>query len=225
MRNALVIGCGKKFAQSITDDLASLDYSIYGISSKNFDNNNYLHVDWETCSIFYLEKFIKSLPKLEIIIFNQNYPALGDSTDHLGSESVEFYLKQSKKWMQAHYVNCILPYQMLQSLTVNDKLFDDTTVCWMLSRSALSLKLSTSLDYSGQKYQNYITMKQLAMHNSQTFLGFCPTHLDDDDSQILNQARSLVNLLTNTQASMSGKVFKLTQENDCVEMNVDKKSK
>jgi hypothetical protein len=217
MSNALVIGCGRKFAQSITDNLSSLDYSIYGISSKNFDNSNYLQVDWETCSIFHFEKFIKSLPKLDIILFNQNFPTLDVSSTCLGNQTLDIPFKQSKKWMQAHYVNCILPYHILHSLSTNDKLLEQTTICWMLSGSALRLR--TSVDYSGQKYQNYIMMKQMAANNSQTCVGFCPSHLDGDS--IDTQASALVKLLTNIQETQSSKIFKTNSDNECVEMTMN----
>ena len=152
-KTALVIGTGKQFGAGICSSLESKGYTVYGITSnKTADQSRNLILDWETCTITTPEAFIKNLPILDVVVFNQNFPVLTPSYTKLGSLEQIDVLRQSGKWTQAHFVNCVLPLVLLNRLHSRNKL-SNTKVAWILSLAMF--KNNTTVDYIGQKYQNY----------------------------------------------------------------------
>jgi hypothetical protein len=176
MKNALVIGCGSKFGAEISNQLARDNYCVYGISS-SVSSENILHIDWDTINNQNVEKFLRNLPVIDLIIFNQNYVSLTNSCFEFGQDHIFNIWKQSKKWTQSHYVNCVLPMYILHTISDANKLSKNATVAWMLSSIIFSEK-NDLVDYKGQKYQNYICMKKYAATNQQTFVGICPGLLE-----------------------------------------------
>ena len=190
-KNALIFGCGSKFGLSLTTELQNRDFLVYGISSST-ENSQVLKINWNNCFINDFEKFLRSLPKIDLIIFNQNLTSVTDNYWRLNSLPILDIWKQSKQWMQSHYVNCILPTHVLHTLTTTGHIGSMSQIVWMLSRSMFG-KRTDLTDYRGQKYQNYINMQQFAKNNPQKFIGVCPGHLDVDIYQ--SRAQKLIDLL------------------------------
>jgi GDP-D-mannose dehydratase len=177
-KNALIFACGGKLGKSISQTLTNRGFTVYGASS-TIQNINTLSVDWHHCFINHFEKFLGQLPKLDLVIFNQNSNALTNDVYGLGSTSILNIWKQSKQWMQSHYVNNILPVHVLHSMANLNIIDQHSKIVWILSRSMFNTYPSP-VDYVGQKYQNYVTLQKLAKHNPQTFLGVCPGQLTDE---------------------------------------------
>jgi hypothetical protein len=178
VKNALVIGSGSKFGLSITDELKKLNFNVYGISG-TAQNQNTLTVDWKSCFINDFEKFLRKMPVLDIVIFNQNASALPSQFHDLGSINTIEVWKHSKQFLQSYYVNCVLPGHVLHTLSQTEKLNQDSKIIWLLSKSIFNPEHAPS-DYVGQKYQNYVTLQKLAHRNSQTFMGVCPGKLNEN---------------------------------------------
>jgi hypothetical protein len=203
--NALIVGCGSLYGKELAQQLENNGYALYGISGSDTQNTNILKVDWNTCAIQDFEKFLRRLPQLDLIVFNQNSPALIDEYTKLHSVDIIEIWKRAKRWNQSHYVNCILPTHILHTLSLTNKLTDRTCVTWMLSSSMFGNTHVAPVDYVGQKYQNYIMMKTMSLNNSQIFIGVCPGKIDDKNR--IDKATILSDFLNNVDHTCSGKLF------------------
>ena len=175
MKNALVVGGGSKFGLAVSDQLRNRKINTYSITSCGVVDSTTLAVDWTTCNIANFEKFLKRLPEIDLVIFNQNSPALTNNSLKFNSEHIFETWKKSKQWSQSHFVNCILPLYILQTLASTQCLSQTGCVAWILSTSMFST--DTPVDYAGQKYQNYLMLQKLAQNNSQQFVGIFPEQL------------------------------------------------
>ena len=216
--NALIVGCGSLYGKQLTEQLRKSGYTAYGISGTESAETNTLKIDWNTCGIQDFEKFLRKLPQLDLVVFNQNSPALVDEYIKLNSIDIFSVWKRAKQWNQSHYINCILPTHILHTLALTSKLMDDSTVVWILSKSMIGHDQSTPVDYVGQKYQNYITLKSLSLHNPQTFIGICPGKLDNNNRS--HKAKITTDFLTTATKNYSGKLF-LQNENGIIESHPD----
>ena len=204
VNNALIIGCGSLHGKDLSESLKNKGYNIYGISGTTTTDPNILTVDWNTCAIPDFEKFLRKLPDIDLIVFNQNSPALTDNYIKLGSVDIFEVWKRAKKWSQSHYVNCILPTHLLHTLALTNKINDHTCVAWMLSHSMFGKNPQSPVDYVGQKYQNYVMIKTLALHNPQIFLGISPGKIDAANS--VKKSKDLADFLFDKK-ECSGKLF------------------
>lgn len=200
LKNALIFGSGSKFGNAISQTLSLREFCVYGVSS-TAQTENTLTVNWNNCFINNFEKFLGGLPKIDLVIFNQNSSALNDSIYNLGSTPTLDVWKQSKEWTQSHYVNCVLPMHTLNKLAGSKKIDQTSIVAWMLSSSMFDA-FGAPVDYVGQKYQNYIMLQRLADTNPQTFVGICPGKLTNDVYNFKSQL--LIDLLTNSTALNGG---------------------
>jgi hypothetical protein len=205
MRNALLIGCGSKFGSDLAKQLKN-HYAIYNISGSIESNQQNLNVDWKTCKNQTVEKFLRGLPNIDLIIFNQNYTALNDSCFEFGKEHIFNVWKRSVEWNQAYYVNCILPMYILHSIYDNKHLSPQSVVCWMLSGSIFETNEEAPVDYTGQKYQNYLAMKRYAANNPQMFIGVCIGGLEEYSR--IEKSNLLVDFLQRTDL-ISGQFYTL----------------
>jgi len=214
--NVLIVGGGSKFGAEITTILQNNSHDCYVITSNTqLQTNNILCIDWTTCGISDFEKFLRGLPDLDLIIFNQNSTSITEDYLKLNSSHIFKIWQQSKQWSQSYYVNCILPMHMLHTLTETKKLTASTKIVWMLS--GVIFTESSLIDYVGQKYQNYISMKELAKNNIGTYIGIVPTHLSINTTT----ATVLVNFLTTElSGSHSGKLFAVNTIDKLIE-NID----
>jgi hypothetical protein len=205
MSNALVIGCGSKFGQVVTNELENHGVKVYGISG-TVESDQVLKVDWTTCGITSFEKFLRQLPTLDFVIFNQNSNSLINTYWKLDSVPTLEVWRQSKQWHQSYYVNCVMPTHVLHTLVNAGKIKDQSIVTWMLSRGMLDPQKINNINYYGQKYQNYCNMQHFARNNPQTFIGVCPGSLTSDVYQ--PKSIELIELLTQSDLE-SGKLYKL----------------
>jgi hypothetical protein len=213
-KNALVFGCGSKFGLSLATELENCGFLVYGVSG-SIETERVLKIDWDTCFINDFEKFLRNLPKIDLVIFNQNSHALTDNYWQLNSVPIFNIWKQSKQWKQSFYVNCILPTHVLHTLASADNLDNKSQILFMLSASMFNQKPGP-LDYYGQKYQNYINMKKFAKKNTQTFIGVCPGHLDSVVYQL--RAQKLINFVTQ-QNYNSGQFFMFDKSKETFNLN------
>ena len=213
--NALIFGCGSKFGLALRQQLQTAGYTVWGVTGQPSDSQQLLQVDWSTCDIADFEKFLRKLPSLDLIIFNQNSNGVTDTQWKLSSTHILEIWKNSKIWKQNYYVNCILPTHVLQTLSTCGKLQEHTCVSWILSLSMFRNQPTTDSsfehipytppDYIGQKYQNYVSLQRLASANNQTFLGICPGALTPDNYK--TKANSLIAFVQQTTSQHSGKFF------------------
>jgi hypothetical protein len=203
--NALIFACGGKFGKSISQVLTNRGFTVYGVSS-TIQSTNTLSVNWDNCFINHFEKFLRQLPKIDVVIFNQNSKALNNSVYELGSTHILDIWKQSKQWGQSHYVNCVLPVHALHTLAESNKIDHTSKIVWILSGSMFTGL--APIDYVGQKYQNYITLQKLAKINLQTFLGVCPGKLTDTVCNTRSQ--QLIDLLE-TSSIINGGFYAFDQ--------------
>jgi len=207
--NALIVGCGSLYGKEISNQLQLKGYTVYGISGTITQNPNILTVDWETCDIQNFEKFIRKLPQIDVVVFNQNSPALIDEYYKINSLATLEVWKRAKRWSQSHYVNCILPTHILHTLGSTNKFTDQTVITWILSSSMFGKNHNVPVDYIGQKYQNYIVMKTLAATNPQIYTGICPGHITDENR--ISKAVELTEFIVNSTHDLSGNCFILTK--------------
>ena len=204
--NALIFGCGSKFGLSVRHELETSGYTVWGVTGQPTESEQLLHVNWDMCDIADFEKFLRKLPSIDLIIFNQNATGVTDNHWKLSSVHVFEIWKNLKTWKQNYYVNCILPTQVLQTLSTSGKIQEHACVLWMLSLSMFGHQ-HTPPDYIGQKYQNYINLQKFALLNNQTFLGICPGSLTPNNYTA--KANLLISFIQHTTSEHSGKFFVL----------------
>jgi hypothetical protein len=179
-KNALIVGCGSKLGLTLAKTLLDREYQIYGITGSDVTDTRIHHqrVDWATIGITECEKFLRALPKIDLVIFNQNSPALTEEYFKYNNIDIFEVWSRSKKWQQSHYVNCVLPAHFLHTLSDAKKINDQSTIIWMLSNVVFDH--TGPVDYLGQKSQNLYTMQRFAEHNQQIHLGIDPATLEAD---------------------------------------------
>lgn len=214
-KRALLIGCGSKFGLRLRNQLLAQDWKIYSISGSDtdIDNPNITHikVDWSTVKITDIEKFLKMLPNLDLIFFNQNSSALSQGIFNK-VETLDLW-KIEKHWAQSYFVSCILPLHIIQ--TLKQQCNKDTKVAYMLSSYMYAHPADPAqlgfADYIGNKYQNYLTMKNFSLNHPACFFGINPEKLQyvEDDVTI----SELITFI-DTDKNINGKVFYLDRSED-----------
>jgi len=204
-RNALLIGCGSKYGKDLAQSLQNKGWAVHGISGTQQSDPDTLTVDWNTCVISDFEKFLRKLPSLDLVVFNQNSPALTEGYSKLGSVDILEVWKIAKKWSQSHYVNCVLPTHILHTLALTHKITNDTCISWILSNGMFGKNPSIPVDYVAQKYQNFVMLKNMAANNPQIFIGISPGNINTNNS--MEQSKCLANFLSHCKKTYSGKLF------------------
>jgi len=211
--NILIVGAGSKFGSELYQKLEH-NNNVFGISgSKN--QNNFLTVDWEKCQFTDFEKWLKQLPKLNLVVFNQNYKSL-----HINYFSYREHIaktwQQERNWQQGHFVNCILPLHILHSLHHYQNLDSEAKICFMLSKTVINLDYPVIPDYRGQKYQNLMTLKELAKNDTRTYIGLCPGELDN--KVYVSKADIISKFLL--QDNLVSSLFYDTTDNGVIPLNI-----
>lgn len=201
-KNALIIGGGSKLGADIVDKLKLHGYKIYTITGSNIADLTieYQKVDWSTLIITECEKFLRRLPNIDLVIFNQNASALTEDCFKYNSVNIFEIWSRAKKWQQSHYVNCILPIHVLHTLAESNKIYDSSVIVWMLSNAIIDYDGPT--DYIGQKFQNLQTLKRFAKYNKQIHLGIDPATLD---------ANILIKFILSANLEHNGKFYSINK--------------
>jgi hypothetical protein len=206
--NDLFVGAGQGFGQSFKQARKQSGQQVFEISSSVAIADTHLTVDWSTVNEASVHRFLKNLPQIDLVFFNQNGSSLSArSFQDLNGNILDLW-QQISHWRQSYFVSCQLPFQIIQ--TLGDRLTSHSRICFMLSSTVV--RHSTSLeyaDYIGNKFQNYLVMKNFARSHPSTFLGIDPGSLltGEDFSARLE---AIQNILVRPRSAINGKVFDLT---------------
>lgn len=213
-KNCLLIGCGSKFGLELLEYLLAQGYLVHSISGSSITHPgvNHLQVDWKTVSAASIEKFLKGLPDLDLVFFNQNSSSL-NADDFIKNKSTGDLWRLGKHWNQSYFVSCILPFHIIHTLRSVGR------VAWMLSplmyhHDDPHMRFA---DYIGNKYQNYLILKNFSQYNHSIFIGLNP----DKPLAIVDADRipRLVKFIESTDESANGRVFFIDGTEDT---NVDR---
>lgn len=195
----LLIGCGSKFGLRLLQSLLEGGHTVYSITGSQVEPHDRLHqltVDWATCNQATVENFLRNLPELDLVFFNNNATSLSSrSFNHLSKFDM---LKLEKHWVQSYFNSCILPFHIVH----NAKLKSKSKVVWMLSSYIYSHEEIEHADYLGNKFQNYLIMRNFSLTNRSCFMGINPDNLANQ----LNM-ENVVSLLTDHDPKLNGKVI------------------
>lgn len=203
---ALLIGCGSKFGLKLLQTLLDNQWIVYSITGSEIHPHENLHqltIDWNTCNQATVEKFLNTLPELNLIFFNQNSTSLSDTS--FESLTKLDLLKLEKHWAQSYFVSCILPYHIIH----NTKLNNSSKVVWMLSSYIYYHAEIKHADYLGDKFLNYIIMKNFSNTNRACFMGINPGNLNDKID-----FKNIIHLLEKDGSTFNGKVVFLNGDED-----------
>lgn len=192
---ALIIGSSKGLGLNIANELTNRGWEVETISRQGTYT-----VDWETVDQSTLEKFLRQLGKVDFIFFYQNYPALskGSYTDDL---TLSELWKLEKNWAQGHFVSSVLPYHIIKTVP-------HSKVVWMLSESSTNPNGNSLAygDYVGNKYQNYVTMRNFSLNTKGCYFGLTTRQSGDLEMA----ADQTVDFMLNTPDKLlNGNVFYL----------------
>jgi hypothetical protein len=214
MKTALLIGCGSKFGLNFQKVLLENEWTVNSISGTFIDKldglSNQLIVDWRKFTIADLELFLKNQPTIDLIFFNQNSSALSSNSFNAGNYPKLELWKQEKSWAQAYFTSCILPFHVIHSL--HNKLTAETKVAWMLSSFVYNHSDINHADYIGNKYQNYLIMKNFSMCFPGCFFGINPDSLDKTNTA--DNIKILLRTINQPVENLNGKVVFFDGTND-----------
>ena len=208
-KNCLLIGCGSKFGLELLEYLVEIGYTVNSISGSDlgYANINHLQIDWKTLNVAQIEKFLRELPELDLVFFNQNSSALSSNDFTKNKNTVELW-QLEKNWSQSYFVSCILPFHIIHTLKSIHK------IAWMVSPLIYhhDNKQIGFADYIGNKYQNYLTLKNFSKQNQSICIGLNPDKLlsTKDDARITN----MINFIESADKETSGRVFFLDGTED-----------
>ena len=202
--NVLILGCGSKWGRQLLDSLAS-NHTVYSISSQDIHNVNNLKIDWSSLGPATVEKFLKNLPDIDLVFFNQNGSALsGQNFDHM--KTIDHW-KLEKHWSQQYYNSVIFPFHVVQSINLNK----DSIVAWMLSSYVYQHINIDHADYVGNKYQNFVVMKNFSKTGKSCFCGVNPMDIDNPNVTV---DKFITNLFEYKKEELNGNVIYFNGEID-----------
>jgi len=213
-KNCLLIGCGSKFGLELLNHLVELGYTVNSISGSGIEHAgvNHLQVNWKTLNVAQIEKFLRALPDLDLVFFNQNSSSL-NTHDFLKNKSTVDLWKLEKHWNQSYFVSCILPFHIIHTLK------NIRRVIWMLS--PLMYRHDEDhmgfADYVGNKYQNYLILKNFSKEKQSIFIGLNPDKplaIKDDD-----RIKRMVDFIESTDETANGRVYFIDGTED---INIDR---
>jgi hypothetical protein len=178
--NALLLGCGSKWGLTVQQQLLAKDWTVYSLSSTEQTEQDNLHqhiIDWNTVNQSTVEKFLRSLPELDFVLFNQNGSALSYANFDQQVPIIDTW-RLEKNWTQQYFVSVILPYHIIKTVSLNK----DSRAAWMLSTFVYQHTNIDHADYIGNKYQNYLIMKNFSRTGDACFCGINPMELDQNQT-------------------------------------------
>lgn len=193
MKTALLIGCGSKLGLNITTELQARGYNTYSISGSESNDTNHLQINWHTFTIADLARFLKQVPKCDLVLFNQNSSSLSSQVFEPQVDTIELW-RLEQHWAQSYFASCILPFHIVH--TLGDRLTSTSRVAWMLSNYVHSHPNDVNYgyaDYIGNKHQNYLIMKNFSLNHLGCFVGLNPDVMDCTDWVVKTQ--SLIGVL------------------------------
>jgi hypothetical protein len=161
MKQALLIGCGNQKGERIVNGCIEAGYSVANIGSgaSTIPTVNNIKIEWGALDIIKLHKIlVKINHKVDFIFFNQNASSLSNIDFTQLKKTLDTW-GLVKSWGHSYWLSCQLPYFLIKTLEKN--LHHETIIGWMLSSYIDKNKegVETHPDYSGNKYTNYMLMK------------------------------------------------------------------
>ena len=161
MKQALLIGCGNQRGERIVNGCIEAGYSVTNIGSgaSAIPTVNNIKIKWTDLDIIKLHKIlVKINHKVDFIFFNQNASSLSNIDFTQPKKTLDTW-SLVKSWGHSYWLSCQLPYFLIKTLEKN--LHHETIIGWMLSSYIDKNKqgVETHPDYSGNKYTNYMLMK------------------------------------------------------------------
>ena len=161
MKQALLIGCGNQRGERIVNGCIEAGYSVTNIGSSvsAIQTVNNIKIEWKDLDIIKLHKIlVKINHKVDFIFFNQNASSLSNIDFTQPKNTLDTW-GLVKSWGHSYWLSCQLPYFLIKTLEKN--LHHETIIGWMLSSYIDKNKegVETHPDYSGNKYTNYMLMK------------------------------------------------------------------
>lgn len=199
----LFVGSSKGLAKSLSQARANAGHEVLHISSSASAGAGALAVDWNRINESDLHRFLTGLPRIDLVFFNQNSSSLSESSFRMDRYQPLDLWKQIAHWRQSYFVSCQLPFQIIHSL--GDRLHSDSRICWMLSSMIVRHPDPGYADYIGNKFQNYLLMKNFASRHQSCFMGIDPGDLNNTNQDI--KLSALLQLLDRPVAQTNGRVF------------------
>ena len=161
MKQALLVGCGNQRGERIVNGCIEAGYSVANIGSgaSTIPTVNNIKIEWGALDIIKLHKIlVKINHKVDFIFFNQNASSLSNIDFTQLKKTLDTW-GLVKSWGHSYWLSCQLPYFLIKTLEKN--LHHETIIGWMLSSYIDKNKegVETHPDYSGNKYTNYMLMK------------------------------------------------------------------
>lgn len=189
-KNFLIFGGGSKFGLHLTNRLETAGCRVYVVSSSLPESQHRFHMDWLTCDFMSVEKILKQISQVDVVIFNQNYHHVPEIINLSMAKPLQW--QQGRHWTQAHFVNNVLPCQVLNSLCVDGKFTDRSLAVWMLSGVVIE-DHKNMLGYRAQKMLNAQIIKSVRENSAGNFIGFDPGTITTVNQ--IQKAQALVDFL------------------------------
>lgn len=203
--NILLVGCSKDFGRIFLDHLCSAGHCVYHITSSATHTCNELVISWQDVTEANLHRWLMRLPAIDLIFFNQNGSSLSSKTFKPASFDTFSLWKQIAHWRQTYYTHCQVPFQIIH--TLGDKIGDNSRIIWMLSSMVVRHRDDPGFaDYIGDKFQNYLIMRNFARQHRACFFGIDPGCLDHTVDNKLQNMQYLIDLPTDQS---NGLIFNL----------------
>ena len=185
MKQALLIGCGNQKGERIVNGCIEAGYSVTNIGSgaSAIQTVNNIKIEWKDLDIIKLHKIlVKINHKVDFIFFNQNASSLSNIDFTQPKNTLDTW-GLVKSWGHSYWLSCQLPYFLIKTLEKN--LHHETIIGWMLSSYIDKNKegVETHPDYSGNKYTNYMLMKNF--NTKYQCFGINPEFETSDKIQLL----------------------------------------
>lgn len=211
--NDLFIGAGKGIGLALQQYRRHLGHDTFNITSRSSTNPQDFTVDWTTLNESHLHRWLRRLPKIDLVFFNHNYSSLNRANFRSGAHDTLHLWQQVKHWRQAYWVSCQMPFEIIH--TLKDRLHEESRVVWMLSSMIASGPISDPdqlgyADYIGNKFQNYLVMRNFAANHHACFLGLEPGNVSGTDHDF--KIAMIDDILRRPKTEINGGVFGMQGE-------------
>lgn len=209
--NCLFVGTGKGIGRALSQHYQEQGHSIFSITGTRSDDPNTLCVDWATVNEAALHRWLCDLPILDLIFFNQNSSSLSQPSFATKQLADLDLWRQIKHWRQSYYVSCQMCFQVIHSLA--PQIHSDTRVIWMLTSMVMKQDHDTDqslgyADYIGNKYQNYLLMRNFSINHVGCFLALQPGNVNGSDHA--DKIQTIQTIISRPKNEINGRVFAMS---------------